>query len=77
MSNRCVLCGNDWGGVRFRGEEELPPDGEEGYYCEDCFESMIREWSKSELAPFTYDNEGNSADSPDYDDDDSWFEDSD
>jgi hypothetical protein len=77
MGNRCERCGTDWGGIRFREEEELPEDVEPGYYCEDCFESMIRNWSESELAPFTFDNEGNRADSPDYNEDNSWFEDSD
>jgi len=77
MGNRCERCGNSWGGIRFREEEELPENVEPGYYCEDCFQDIISEWWDDESAAYIYDNEGNRGDSRDFNSDNSWMEDSD
>lgn len=77
MSDKCERCGNDWGGIRFRDESELPENAEEGYFCEDCFESINSEWWDEEKLAYTFDNEGNRGDHPDFNSNNAWMEDRD
>ena len=77
MGDRCEMCGNVRRDVKFRDEYEVPENAEEGYYCDECLEDMIDGWWAEEQKTYEYDNEGNRADSPDYNEDNSWFEDSD
>jgi hypothetical protein len=74
MRERCQHCGNNYGDISFRGEEVLPENEKAGFYCEDCFKYLKRKWWENEKLAYMFDNEGNRADSPDYNPDDAWFE---
>ncbi len=77
MGKQCERCGQEKRDVEFRNEIDLPEDVEEGYYCEECLNEMNDEWWEEESKAYIYDNEGNRADSPNYNSDNSWMEDRD
>ena len=77
MGDKCERCSLECGGVKFRDESELPENVEPGYFCDDCLERMKKKWWDNEKLAYIYDNEGNRADDPDYDPENTWMEDGD
>ncbi len=69
MRHRCERCNEEWGEVSFRNEDVLPENVKPGYYCEDCLKALKAAWWKLESTAYIFDNDGNRADSLDFDPD--------